>query len=409
MIKEKYINSLKEISINIVQTEIKSIRKKDITKTGLRVYDNGLIGIAGTVGKYDEADLERRAIENLKLEIPYPYGPSSNLTKKLDLREEIFSNEEFVEEVDRLLQILREEFPDFSFSNNILIQEFETELVNDVGLDLAHTDRAVAAGLVIKEKDSVNILDAMYSYVDRQWNRDMILSGIRETLTAYRNKVELPRKGKMPVVFFEEDMLPLMKLIQELNGFKVGTGASLFKDFFGKKKFNDNFTLYQSGEVDEVSGVEFFDAEGVVNPDYKYTLIENGTIISPYTDKKTAYKYNLPLTGSASAEYDKVPSLAPRNIKVKSSDYTLKELLNGELGVVVAIASGGDFTQEGVFGTPVQLAFLTDGEKLLGRLPELKISGEIFSMYGEDFIGKSKDKGLLGKRTMAINLHVDII
>lgn len=33
MIKEKYINSIKEISLNVVQTDIKSIRKKDITKT----------------------------------------------------------------------------------------------------------------------------------------------------------------------------------------------------------------------------------------------------------------------------------------------------------------------------------------------------------------------------------------
>ena len=267
MIKEKYIKNIKEVCINVVQTEIQSIRKKDITKTGLRVYDNGFIGIAGAVGKYDEQDLEKRAIENLKLEIPYPYEPSTDLTKKLDLREEIFSNEEFVEEVDSLLKILREEFPDFSFSNNILIQEFETKLINDRGLDLTHTDRATGAGLVIKEKESVNVFDAMYSYIDRQWNRDMILKGIRETLTAYRNKVELPRKGKMPVIFLEDDVLPLMKLIQELNGLKVGTGASLFKDFIGEKKFNDNFTLYQSSEIDEVTGIEFFDAEGVVNPD----------------------------------------------------------------------------------------------------------------------------------------------
>lgn len=409
MIKEKYIKNLKEICINVVQTEIKSVRKKDITKTGLRVYDNGFIGIGGAVGKYNESDLEKRAIENLKLEIPYPYEPSSNLVQKMDLRKEIFSHEEFIEEVEELLKSLREEFPDFSFSNNILIQEFETKLMNDIGLDLCHIDRVIAAGLVIKEKDSLNIFDAFSSYVDRQWNRDIILNNIRETLTAYRNKVNLPKKGKMPVVFFEDDNLPLIKLIKELNGYKVATGASLFKDFIGEKKFKDNFTLYQSAEVEDVTGVEFFDAEGVVNPDYKYNFIENGRIIAPYTDKKTANKYNLPLTGSASAEYDKVPSLAPRNIMVKSSNYTLKELLKGELGIIVLIASGGDFTQEGVFGTPVQLAFLTDGEKLLGRLPELNISGEIYSMFGDDFIGKSKDKGLLGKRTMALNLNVDII
>lgn len=409
MIKEKYISSFKEISINILQSNIKSVRKKDITKTGFRVYENGFIGIAGAMGKVDETELEKRAIENLKLEIPYPYEPSANLVKKVDYRKEILSNEELVKEVEELLKLLREEFPDFIFSNNIYIQDFETKLINNKGIDLTHIDRVVGAAIIIKEKNSVNVFDAFSSYVDREYSREKILNNIRETLTAYRNKVELPIKGKQPVVFFADDRLPLKKIIEEMNGYKVGTGASLFKDFIGEKKFSDKFTLYQSAEKEELTGVEFFDAEGVVNPDYRYTLIENGKIITPYTDKKTASEFNLPLTGSASTEYDKVPSLAPRNIIVKSSDKTLKELLDGQLGVVVLIASGGDFTQEGVFGTPVQLAFLTDGEKLLGRLPELTISGELYSMFGDDFVGKSQDKGLLDNKTMVFNLDVDYI
>ena len=409
MIKEKYISNFKEISINILQSNIRSVRKKDITKTGFRVYENGFIGIAGAVGKVDESELEKRAIENLRLEIPYPYEPSANLVKKVDYRKEVLSHEELVKEIEELFKLLREEFPDFIFSNNIYIQDFETKLINNKGVDLTHIDRIVAAAIIIKEKDSVNVFDAFSSYVDREYSREKILNNIRETLTAYRNKVELPIKGKQPVVFFADDMLPLKKIIEEMNGYKVGTGASLFKDFIGEKKFSDKFTLYQSAEEEELTGVEFFDAEGVVNPDYRYTLIENGKIITPYTDKKTASEFNLPLTGSASSEYDKVPSLTPRNLVVKSSDKTLKELLNGQLGIAVLIASGGDFTQEGVFGTPVQLAFLTDGEKLLGRLPELTISGELYSMFGDDFVGKSQNKGLLDNKTMVFNLEVDYI
>lgn len=409
MVKEKYIKNLKEISINIVQSDIESIRKKDITKTGFRVYENGFIGIAGAVGEVDEFKLEKGAIENLKLEIPYPYEPSTDMVKTVDYRKEIFSNEEFVKEIEELLKILRQEFPDFIFSNKIYIQEFETKLINDAGLDLTNMDRVIIVAIVIKEKTSINVFDAFFTYIDREYSRDIILDNIRETLIAYKNEVKLPIQRKQPVIFMEDDSLPLMKIINEMNGYKVGTGASLFTDFIGEKKFSDKFTLYQSAEEEDLTGIEFFDAEGIVNHNYTYTLIENGKIITPYTDKKTAAQFNLPLTGSASADYDKVPSLEPRNLKVKSSDKSLKELLNGQLAVLVFIASGGDFTQEGVFGTPVQLAFLTDGEKLLGRLPELKVSGELYSMFGEDYIGKSKDKALLGQRALAFNLDVDYI
>lgn len=409
MIKEKYINRVKEISINIVQTEVESVRKKDILKTGLRVYDNGYIGIAGSLGKVDEQDLERKAIDNLSLKIPYPYSPSQGLEKEVDYREDTFSNEDFVNEADELLNILKDEFPDFTFSNKINITEVESRLINSVGLDLTFKDRLILGQLIIKEKASANVFDALALYIERQYHREQYLNIIRETLNAYRNPVKLPKEGKLPVIFMNYDMTPLTKLIEELNGYKVGTGASLFKDFIGEKKFNENFTFYQSAEKEDIVDSQFFDAEGVVNEGFKYALIENGRIISPYTDKKTADKFNMPLTGSAAGEYDKVPSLSPRYFKVESSNKTLKELLNGQMAVAIVIASGGDFTAEGVFGTPVQLAFLTDGEKLIGRLPELKLSGELYSMFGEDFIGKSKDKAFLGQNALAINLDVNYL
>lgn len=409
MIKEKYTNRVKEISVNIVQTDIDSVRKKDILKTGLRVYDKGYIGVAGAMGKADEEDLERRAIDNLSLKIPYPCEPSENLKMHLDYREDIFSDEEFVREADEVLKVLRDEFSDFTFSNKMYLFEMETGLTNDLGLDLLHRDRLLTVEFVIKEKASANVFDAFAIYATRQYNREELLNIIREELTAYRNPVKLPKEGKLPVVFMDFDMVPVSKLIDELNGYKLGTGASLFKDFIGERKFNENFTFYQSAEKEDLRFIEFFDAEGVVNEGFKYALIENGRIMSPYTDKKTAHKFNLPLTGSAVGEYDKVPSLSPRYFKVKSSDKTLKELLNGEMAVAVVIASGGDFTAEGVFGTPVQLAFLTDGERLIGRLPELKLSGELYSMFGEDFIDKSKDKAFLGQQALALYLNVNYL
>jgi len=406
MIREKYIKRVREISVNVVQTEIESVRKKDITKRGFRVYQDGYIGVAGAVGEADEAQLDKKAIDNLKLNIPYPYKPSENLVKEVDYREKTLSDEEFVNEAEEFLGILKKEFPEFIFSNKIYLTEMETKLANDVGLDLVHKDRFITAELIIKEKTSVNVIDAFAPYLDRTYDRDKLLEIVRQILTAYKNPVKLPYEGKMPVVFVDKDPMPLSKIIEELNGYKVGTGASLFKDYIGQKKFNENFTLFQSTEKEDLTSFEFFDAEGVVNKDFKYPLIEKGRIISPYTDKRTAHKFNLLLTGSASCDYDTVPTLSPRNFKVEPSHKTLKELLNGQMGVVVVIASGGDFTEEGVFGTPVQLAFLTDGEKLMGRLPELSLSGELYSMFGEDYLGKSKDEPFFGQKFLALNLDV---
>ena len=48
----------------------------------------------------------------------------------------------------------------------------------------------------------------------------------------------------------------------------------------------------------------------------------------------------------------------------------MKELLNGRLSVVPVRYSGGGFNEKGEYVMPVQMAYLCDGEKFLGRLPE---------------------------------------
>jgi len=159
----------------------------------------------------------------------------------------------------------------------------------------------------------------------------------------------------------------------------------------GTDKFHKDLTIWQThNPMDGI--MEFFDMEGWVNPDYRITLIEKGKILKGYTDKQISAKYNLPYTGCASGSYDSIPKLGGAPLQLKPSEKSLKELLNGELGIYVYISSGGDFTHTGDYGAPVQVAFLTDGEHLLGKLPELNIGSNLFNMFGSDYIGVSKNK-----------------
>lgn len=390
MIKEKYISRIKEKSINVTQTKIDSIRNKDIEKTGLRVYENRCIGYAGAIGNYEEAELETRAKDSLKNNISYQYELEENRKKHEDFSTEIISEDELVSEIEELLASLRNEQSDFYFSNKIYLTESEVKLQNDKGLDLYYRDKLFTLELLFKEKSSVNIMDGFVAFQGRKYNRKLALEMINEVCNAYKNKVELPKKEILPVVFPTYETLPIKKLLEDLDGNNFGSGSSLLSDKINKKVFSENFTLYQnSNPVDTFA--PFFDAEGVINENYRYNLIQDGMVISPYTDKRTAKKYNLPLTGSAVGEYDSIPTLGEPILTIKESEKTAKELLNGEMGIFVLMASGGDFTPEGNFGTPVQLAFLFDGEKLIGRLPELNVSSNVFDMFGNSFRGVSKN------------------
>lgn len=390
MIVEKYTNRIKETSINIVQTTVESVRKKDITKIGMRVYKDGFIGISGALGNTDDNTLIKVAEEALENKIPYDFEPTANKEEDLDCREDLLDDEAFVNEVEFVMEELKKTQPIFSFSNKINLVDKEISLNNIRNLKLSYKDSYMDTQLCFKEKTSANIMDGYVVFQSRKYNRDAFVSIVNNVCDAYSNLLPFNKDGTYPVIFSMMDGLPLMKLLEDLDANLFSTGSSLLSGKTGQKLFNSSFTLYQS--LDPKDGIRpFFDAEGTVNDNYRYNLIKNGVVVSPYTDKKTAHKYNLPLTGSAVAEYDSVPRLGFTGFNVDETNNSLADLLGGEVGIFVAIASGGDFTPNGDFATPVQLPFLFDGKKLVGRLPELQVSSNIFDMFGAGFRGVSRD------------------
>jgi PmbA protein len=407
MIREKYQKRVKETSINIAQTKVEAVRKKDIVKTGYRVYKDGFIGVSGTIGEHSEDEMLKRAEEALSLQIPYECEATKNHKESLIFDKEIIPEADLVKEVEEVLEELRSKYPGFIFLNKINMGCEEVSLSNDANLDLYYKSNYIQVGLIIKDKSKSNVFDAFTGFSGRKYDRGEFLRFTDEILTAYNNVIELPKQKSYPVIFSTDDYLPFRKFVTDLNGLSFGSKSSLFSDSLGKKVFNESFTLYQSTNSNELI-TPFFDAEGKVNENYRYPLIKNGVITAPYTDKKTAVRFGLPHTGSAAAEYDGIPTLQLTSIEVEPSEKTIKELLGGQPAIFIMMASGGDFTPDGSFGSPVQLAMMFDGEKLIGRLPEFQISSHVYKMFGDDFIGVSKDKtfSLSDDRFMVMEMDI---
>lgn len=388
MIKELYQIKIKETALNVTQSKIDSIRKKDITKTGCRVYKDGFIGVAGTFGEATD-ETWQNAIKNLELKIPYEYEVSKDNKRIRDLRKLNLTSEEFVERSEQLLEILRKEFPEIIFSNKIRLFETETTLKNDAGLDYINYDKSISLELIFKHINSANVFDSGFIYQCRDdFDLEVILKEAREQFKAFNNEVELPNLEKV-VTVVEESFLS--KIIESLNGETIGRKTSIFANKVGTKAFSDKFTLFVD-LTDEIYHNPFFDAEGSTLEDDKCMLIENGVILRGYTDKKNSKEFGFINTASASAGYDDVPSLGFARISPKLSDKTFLELAGEELVIFPIMASGGDCTSDGDFATPVQMAYLVQNGKFIGKLPEFSVSGNIYEMFGDDFIGVSKDK-----------------
>jgi len=389
-VKEKYSSHTQELSLNVVQTEIDSIRKKDIVRTGVRVYQDDKIGVAGAIGNCNEADLIRQAVEALDLNIAYPYEPAHDRVETVEPAADLPEGPAFVAEMQEMLAELRKAQPGFAFGNRISLSTQDVRLENERGLDLQYRSTSIDVGLTVKDKDSANIMDAWAGFGGWQYDRAECLRLCNVVCDAFHREVDI-EEGVHPVIFIAEDMAYRSKLVESLHGLLYGSGGSLFSGKMGEKLFADNFTVVQSRNPQDDVAAPFFDMEGTVNEGYRATLIENGVLKAVMTDKKYAGKFGLPLTGSAGGDYDSVPSLSVRGTQIASTGKTIAELLDGRMGILVWIASGGDFTSEGAFATPVQLAYLFDGEKLVGRLPELNLSSHLYDMFGKSFVGVSTD------------------
>ncbi len=393
MIIERYSTVSKQTAIRIVQTEIEAVIRQSVTRTGVRAYDGKYLGVAGAVGKPDLDRLARQAKENLGLKVSYPYPPTQYLRKFL---QPIPRNlpDKLVGEVEQLLAALKARCKGFVFSNKISLLEDEVRLSNDAGLDLAYLDRHLDVSVLIKDKASSNILDGFLGVETRRYDRKAVLDYAQQLHDAYFRPVKLPPGKRHPVVFANTEALIARKLIADLDGWKMGAGSSLLAGKLGKKVFHDKLSFVQTRHFEEQFG-PFFDAEGVVNPGYRCPLVERGLIKAPYTDKKAAATFKLAQTGRAVAEYDGVPRVGLQSFRFSETGDSIASLLGGKQGILVQIAEGGDFTSAGVFGTPVQLAFLFDGKKLLGRLPPLQLSSTLFHMFGKAYRGVSNERMML--------------
>lgn len=386
--REKVTQQVKQTSLSIVQNEIQAIRRKNIKKTGLRVIENNKIGIAGGLGEVDCEELYARATQSLSYAIDYPVQPGENLQHSTAIDSFKISDADLCKRVEVILREIKARHPDFQVSNKVNVSNISLRLENDRNLQLEHLDSYINLSMLLKRKGSTGIMDTFFGLVDRQLEDKRVIEAVSEIINAFNNLLPTPVE-KLPVVIHQETLTRLFQ--RDLNGKMVGNGASLFQNQMGKKVFAENFSLKIASDPAETFS-PVFDMEGTITPGNLAWLIQDGVILRPYTDKNTAHRYGFENTGCADGGYDSVPMLSGANIEIMNSGKTLQELLNGHPGLLISIASGGDFTPDGHYASPVQVAYLTDGQKLLGRVPEFSINGSIFDFFGNDFIGVSSDK-----------------
>lgn len=383
MEKEFLTETQHSVTLNVTGGKIDSFREKEETTGTVRVYKNGCIGVAGCLGTPDEHALADKAKEALSLGIPYPCKLDSALEQENLNEKEIIPVSELIPTMQSFLDCLGEACPRFAFSNKISLNYRKNEYHNSLGRHLTSSGSNVNIQLLAQNRGSGNLFDASFGYKGADFEPDALLSQFRNEYDVFYMPADIA-PGRYPVVMDISDLLggTLQHFIAEM----YASGASLFSGKLGKKVFSDRLSLKNDMNPATNPGVCFFDTEGCVAPDLRPALIDKGTLVGLLTTKKSAEKLKLTNTGTAASHYDGVPTLGFNHFYAEPTVPTLSTLVPGK-AIYIVMTSGGDTTPDGHFAAPVQLSYLMENGRLVGRLPELNIRGNFSDLLGSDYIG----------------------
>lgn len=382
MEKEKLIWKTSDISLNITAGKIDSFRRTEETKNTIRVYDNGKIGIAGSLGRIDEKTLTEKAEKALSYGIEYPCKLSCN-NLIADNSHEIIAKNEFIPKMQRFLDRITEECPNFTVSNKINLSEISHDYENSKGAHLFSSASRLEFSLIFQSRGAGNLFDADYEGSVAEFDEDMAVKDCKLLHDSFYKEADID-EGTYPVF-----MLPNLIFGQTIDRFSANSyasGASLLSGKIGQKVFNDKLSLYDNRDNKSCPYACVFDDEGEFAPDFKQFLVKNGVLTNVLTNKMFSKSFDLPFAATAGAAYDGVPQFTVNSLSTESTAKTAAEITK-EKAVLVMIASGGDMTPSGHFATPVQLAFLVENGEIVGKLPQIAVSGEYFELLGKDYLG----------------------
>jgi len=193
-----------------------------------------------------------------------------------------------------------------------------------------------------------------------------------------------------------------------VDGSIVERGISPLAGKLGETIFDERVSLYDDGLMESGYSTALFDDEGV--PMQRTALIENGVLRSFLTDLRTAAKLDLPLTGNGlklkrliqTKELGKMPTTEITNWEMAGGETPYAELLAGVsdgvivdsiMGIMMGNLVAGDFSGNVAFGLKVE------GGKIVGRVKDTMIAGNIYKLLKDQLVDLSSEVtrvGLMG-------------
>lgn len=387
---EKRSNLHENTQISYVENKKESFRKMDHMSTSFRVYEDDFVGIFKYEGRISDEIGFAKAKANLNRKRPYPFSLETGVRSRNKV-ERVYTDIEVDKFAEQAMEYIKKNYPQYICTLKVNYERAIESQINDLGMDYTNKDACITVNVTFRRKGSLELEDGYYSLSLRDYDENIFRKMTDLYLGGFEKEAKLPEEILFDIQYYGI----LYNLTRELDGERLAQNASLLNGKIGEKIFHDDFTVFHDLTDEECWFNPFWDGDGCVINGDKLLLIDHGKILTGYADKRAAKKYQIPHTKTASVSYSDIPGCGGINGRIVRSDKTIKDLLNGRTCVIPMMHTTSGYNEKGDQTMVVNTSLLFDGEKVLGRLPEFKVSSNLFDVFGKDYIGVGSDNPII--------------
>jgi PmbA protein len=402
---EVFIESNRNLSIQVLKSEIETIEEASSQGAGFRVFVDGKMGFSHCNDFSDRSleDTISKAIAFAKLSSPDENNvltDDKGVTAVEGLYDAGISSLPMDKKIAMALELEKLAMKDsrITKSSGAGYGEGESEIfiANSNGLLKSYKSSGCSLGVsVVAEKG--NQKNTGGEYCSRVFFAD--LKSLEEIAAiASRRAWELIdpvmiKTQRAAVIFDPEVARSLLGgIIAAINGERVLQGASFLKDHLNKQFASALLTITDDGTRARVIGSAPFDAEGV--PTIKNILVQNGILKSFIYNVNAAKRAGVKSTGNASrGGFSSLPGIGTHNLCLEAGKQTQKEIIaNTRKGLLLKEVTGyGIDPVSGNFSGGASGFWIENGE-IVSPVKGVTIAGNAFDILNAiDMMGNDLD------------------
>ncbi len=385
---EVFMVSSEETPVQFETNRLKHIQSKQSASVALRVIKEGKIGYAMATELGNSQNLVDMAVETAQFgmtaKFELPSLTSYPQVEVFDPGVESVSIEDMAKLGEELIATIRGHTPDLICEAAVTKGIISVRIINSRGGQAQYKQSTFGLGIegqLIRNTDMLFVGESQSS-CHPILESNTVAEVVLQQLELAKNQASVPTKS-LPVVFTPHGVASalIMPLMAAFNGKTVLEGASPIGSKLGQSVFDEKLSLWDDPTIAYRPGSRPCDDEGI--PSQRTPLIELGVVTNFLYDLQTAALARTKSTGSGRRGRGGLPAPSPSAFIIAPGKATFDEMVKDiKEGLVVEQLMGA--TQGNILGGDfsgnVLLGYKVESGKIVGRVKDTMVSGNIYQL-----------------------------